>query len=195
MFEEFEKKEEVKVDKDESLVRKLAGIPLSILKTSFVKYGIAILVIALLMVYGIKTRPELIGLSKDSGEEQVDETQMLVEEVGKIIKLPEEVPTIATVSEIEKVREQKFFVNAENGDKVLIFTGAKKAILYRPSEKKVIEVGVVNVNEEIQTQQEVDEATGSGEIVLPTGTPTITPTIYIPTATITPAPLSPTPSQ
>jgi hypothetical protein len=161
-------------------------------KIPFVRYFVAFVLILLIVVFTIRTKPELIGLSRESGEEQVEETQQLVEEVGKIIELPEEVPTIATVTEIEKVREQKFFAKAENGDKVLIFTGAKKAILYRPSEKKIIEVGVVNVNEEIQTQQEVRESTGSAEIITPTKaptfTPTITPTIFVPTATVTPSP-------
>jgi hypothetical protein len=186
MYDDSEKSREIKIEKDESIIKRLAGVSLSLLKIPLVKYVIVLVMIVLLIIYGIKTKPELIGLSRDSGEEQVEETQMLVEEVGKIIELPEEVPTIATVTEIEKVREQKFFARAENGDKVLIFTSAKKAILYRPNEKKIIEVGVVNVDEEIQTQQEVEESTGSADIVTPTKVSTSTPTIYTPSPTTQP---------
>lgn len=74
------------------------------------------------------------------------------EEAGKIVALVEslmqlpknENPTIATVSNKEKLKDQPFFNNAQNGDKVLIYTKAKKAILYRPSINKIIEVSFLN---------------------------------------------------
>jgi len=70
-----------------------------------------------------------------------EESKMLVEKVGKVFELPTgEDPTIATVQDKEKLKEQNFFVNSENGDKVLVYINAKKAILYRPSTEKVIEV-------------------------------------------------------
>jgi uncharacterized protein YneF (UPF0154 family) len=69
-----------------------------------------------------------------------EETQVLVEKVGKLMELPNETPTIATVLDKSKLKDQPFFKNAENGDKVLVYIGAKKAILYRPSTDKIIEV-------------------------------------------------------
>ena len=69
----------------------------------------------------------------------------LKKEVSRIILLPDEEPQIAVVQDVDKLkREQSFFDNANNGDKVLIFSVAKKAVLYRPSERKIIEVGPVN---------------------------------------------------
>lgn len=74
------------------------------------------------------------------------ESQKLIDEIGTLIELPrDQNPTIATVSDITKLSEQPFFANAKNGDKVLIYTQAKKAILYRPSENKIIEVAPVNL--------------------------------------------------
>lgn len=64
----------------------------------------------------------------------------LYAKVNKILELPDETPTLATVAEKEKLQDQPFFERAENGDKVLIFPTAQKAVLYRPSTKKVIEV-------------------------------------------------------
>jgi hypothetical protein len=73
---------------------------------------------------------------------------------------------------LEKVKDQPFFKNAKNGDKVLIYTNAKKAILYRPGEKRIIEVGAVNIN----NQQQDPNATPSAEVVPTTSSiPVATP--------------------
>jgi type II secretory pathway pseudopilin PulG len=69
------------------------------------------------------------------------EAKQVVDEVGKLMVLPTtEQPTIATVSDVTKLADQPFFANAQNGDKVLIYTQAKKAILFRESIDKIIEV-------------------------------------------------------
>jgi hypothetical protein len=65
----------------------------------------------------------------------------LVLKVGKLIKLPNEKPEIATVSDISQLQSQSIFKNAQNGDKVLIFPKSKRAIVYRPSENIIVEVG------------------------------------------------------
>lgn len=73
------------------------------------------------------------------------ENQKVIAAVGKLIKLPNETPSVATVSDITKLRDQTLFHNAQNGDKVLIFDKAKRAIVYRPSENLIIEIGNVVV--------------------------------------------------
>ncbi len=79
-----------------------------------------------------------------SPEEVAAVVTSLVEEVGKLIVLPEgEEPTIATVSDPEKLKDQLFFANAKLGDKVLLYTEAKKAYLYDPVAKKLIEVAPI----------------------------------------------------
>lgn len=77
-----------------------------------------------------------------------EETKLLQEKVGKLLELPAgEEPTIATVTDADRLREQPFFANAQNGDRVLIFTNARKAVLYRPSLNKIIEVAPVNLGQ------------------------------------------------
>lgn len=85
-----------------------------------------------------------------------EEVTRLTNAVGQLIDIPKgETPTLATVSDASKLKSQAFFTKAENGDKVLIFTKAKRAILYRPSTDKIIEVAPVNLgnNETENTSQ------------------------------------------
>lgn len=93
-----------------------------------------------------QTQDDLKNLSANPQEVARLQTNQLVAEVGKIVQLPTgETPTVATVSDATKLKKQAFFAKAENGDKVLIFTQAKRAILYRPSTGKVIEIAPVNL--------------------------------------------------
>lgn len=83
---------------------------------------------------------------KNKPVEKSREAADLIKKVSVLITLPNEVPSVATVADKSKLADQSFFKNAENGDKVLIYTEAKKAYLYRPSANKIIEVGPININ-------------------------------------------------
>ena len=63
--------------------------------------------------------------------------------VKKLMLVPDEEPAIAIVKDLIPLRDQLFFKNAQVGDFVLMFTKAAKAILYRPSEDRVIEVAPI----------------------------------------------------
>jgi hypothetical protein len=69
-----------------------------------------------------------------------DEAKSITEKIRKFMDLPDEQPTLATVADREKLKDQMFFSSAQNGDKVLIFPKNQKAVLYRPSTDRVIEV-------------------------------------------------------
>lgn len=90
---------------------------------------------------------EVAELSQKQNLSAIDESKQLLEEVGQLIELPtDDEPTIATVSDASKVNDKPFFANAKNDDKVLLFTKSGKAILYRPSIKKIIEVSTLNLS-------------------------------------------------
>lgn len=82
------------------------------------------------------------------------DTDQLIQDVGQLIVLPQgEVPTVATVSDPSALKNQPFFANAEKGDKVLVYTTAGKAILYRPSSRKIIEVAPTSLGNQQSSQQ------------------------------------------
>jgi hypothetical protein len=65
----------------------------------------------------------------------------LVEEVSEAIIIPQdELPTVAKVADASQLANQPFFMNARTGDDILIFEKAEKAILWRPSVRRVVEV-------------------------------------------------------
>jgi hypothetical protein len=91
---------------------------------------------------------QLDQIKKNPNKVSQDETRALIDKVGKLIVLPSnEDPTIATVTDLSKLKEQVFFANAKEGDKVLIYTNAKKAILYNPTDNKIVEVAPVNIGD------------------------------------------------
>ena len=76
-----------------------------------------------------------------------EEVKSLVDKVSRLYLIPQgEEPTVATVSDPQILKEQSFFTLAEKGDKVLIFTRASKAVLYRPSIDKIIEIAPIKNN-------------------------------------------------
>lgn len=88
------------------------------------------------------------NLKQNPAAEAQEEVAKLVEQVSKLIVLPQgEQPTVATVTDVEKLADQPFFANAKNGHKVLIYTGAKKAILFDPLAQKIIEVAPINIGD------------------------------------------------
>lgn len=85
---------------------------------------------------------------KPPQDQSLEEAEQLKKEIGQYLELPaDEVPTVATVVDANKVKGQSFFTNTQNGDKVLLFAKSGKAILYRPSTKKIVEVAPINLNQ------------------------------------------------
>jgi hypothetical protein len=83
----------------------------------------------------LKSNPAISG---------AEDIQDLVKEVSKIMLLPDELPTVATVTDPAALTDQPFFTNAQVGYKVLVFPLAKKAVLYDPVNKRIIEIGPVS---------------------------------------------------
>lgn len=74
------------------------------------------------------------------------EIAVITQDLAKLIDLPDgETPTLATIEDASKFDNQQFFVDAQNGDKILIYTEAKKVILYRQSNNRIINIGSIAI--------------------------------------------------
>jgi len=145
------------------MLKKIAGLAHSLRKvllrpmTVLLVFLVILCVsLAFLFIQYRKTQDKLNQLSNTQSKEEV---QSLLKTVGKLVDLPsEEQPTVATVTDREKLQDQPFFNRSQNGDKVLIFTNAKRAVLYRPSINKIVDITSLNTTQEtVQTTKKVLE--------------------------------------
>lgn len=149
---------------DESLTAGLRTQPIAergARKWLWFTVGTSTIVITVLLGLYIKSLKDIAEISRKVEQQQSDptarvreENKTLLEKVGQLIVLPsDEQPTIATVEDTTKLQDQPFFAKAQIGDKVIIYNKAKKAILYRPEENKIIELAPLNIGNEPSTQQ------------------------------------------
>lgn len=110
----------------------------------FFKYLIGLLVLGAVVWAGVHFVPKLWQKNTRTAEAaSLLSPQEVLSEVRSIMELPtDEDPTIAAVTDLERLKNEPFFQNAQNGDRVIFFVKAKKAILYRPTSRKIIEVSV-----------------------------------------------------
>jgi hypothetical protein len=133
---------------------------------------LVLVALAVLMRQNLRLRNDLLVSQKKSqntpavkAEEIEQANKELVTAVGRLLVLPtDESPTIATVTDLAKLQDQPFFANALVGDRVLIYANAKKAILYRESENKVIELAPLNIGTQENPQKlNLEIRNGSGK--------------------------------
>ena len=118
---------------------------------------IVVVLLGLLMLFGWRpfggddTDPALADQAQN--EEEINE---ILAELSELLLLPsEEVPLVATVVDAESLRsEQPFYSNAEADDRLLIFAESQQAILYRPSDKKIINMGPVYFDQDAEEAPE-----------------------------------------
>jgi hypothetical protein len=109
------------------------------------KYVLAAVVLIFIAV-GVSAVYFYWRLSGNTQPNPSAEVKRVVAQVGRLMVLPQgEDPTLATVVDPDKLKSQPFFANAQKGDRVLIYTGAKKAILYNPTLNKIVEVAPITI--------------------------------------------------
>lgn len=82
-----------------------------------------------------------------NNEENQEKAREVVEQVKEIMDIDTSVePTVATIVDVQKLREQNPFYNkAENGDYLIVTP--TRAILYRESDNKILDVVPVQIEQ------------------------------------------------
>lgn len=93
---------------------------------------------------------------------QVEQAQVkeLIAKVGKLIILPiGEEPVVAFINDAEAlIKDQVFYKGAKNGDAVLVYQKASKAIVYSPDRNLIVNVGPIFLQDQ-QAQTPTKTAT------------------------------------
>lgn len=117
---------------------------------------VVILLIVLALGYWLYSSPywPLTKSGEMTKEQQekiyLKEVSELTTKISKHLLLPtDEVPEIRTIQDAKAATEaQSFFVGTQNGDKVLVYVQARKAIVYSPERDIIVNVGPVFVDDE-----------------------------------------------
>ncbi len=83
--------------------------------------------------------------SNDQSQPIQTDAKKIIESVSKLIRLPKgEDPAVASITDIDKLKDQPVFQNAKNGDKILLFANAHKVIIYDPKANIVDDVVTIS---------------------------------------------------
>lgn len=120
--------------------------------------------LSLLMIMGLLALVVVLDVKRRGAENQLAQLTMrldqvnggnnaknleaakeIVAAVGKLMEVPKDVePTVATIVDVESLRKQNdFYKQAENGDFLVVWP--TRAVLYRKSANKIIDVVPVNL--------------------------------------------------
>lgn len=105
-----------------------------------------------------KTAQELKKVKTQTASQspKEDEVKKIVAEVAKLARLPQnETPSIATITDVSKLKDQPFFKDAKNGDILLVFNNSGKAVLYDPKDKKIVDVTTLSTSPSFNQQFKV----------------------------------------
>lgn len=98
--------------------------------------------------------PEAITAAQVAEAEE--EKKRIMDDISKVMLLPEGDPVLFKVSNRDQMRaQQAFFKDTENDDVLLVFQQSGKAIIYRPSSKTIINVGPVNFDNNAATSTSI----------------------------------------
>ncbi|GEM_PF-758672 len=105
-----------------------------------------------------------------------DEEKKLITKVNTLVALPTgEEPTIAIVTDKEKLENRQMFAQVDNGDRLLFYTKGGIIIAYRPSLQKVIDI--IHIAQPGTSQAAVTAqpppASGKIRVILYNGTTTV----------------------
>lgn len=111
--------------------------------------GVILLILALLPAFYFYSKYQKAKKQLNTPTATADsEKQKVLTRLGQLMVLPVgEEPTVATISDKEKLKDQPFFAKAKNGDVLVIYTQARKAILFDPVADKIVDVVSISLGQ------------------------------------------------
>ena len=108
-----------------------------------------VLVASLVAIIGVGIAVYVATAGRNKG----DSLEAVMSNIGRHVVLPsDEMPALLTVTDPAKVNTQ-FLKQAQSGDKVLVYQKYKRAIIYRPSLDKIVDIGPVIIENPKVTNQ------------------------------------------
>ncbi len=120
---------------------------------------LAIVVILVLLALAGLFFSSSSDIAKD-GKISDKEAAALLTDIRILIQIPQEKPVMALITNADTlIKEQAFYQGVSNGDVLVIFPQTRKAVLYSPQHKKLINVGPINLGDASQSATPQDQTT------------------------------------
>lgn len=123
-------------------------------KIFFYFFCLVFLVVAFVAV---QSQYELRKLQNPENQQKLAEskTKTILDQLSKLIELPEGEAKIVVVSDVETLKAtQPFFIKAQNGDNLVVYEN--EAILFRQSENRIINIGPVTRTQNATTTPKIN---------------------------------------
>ncbi len=122
-----------------------------ILRKIFTRKSILYLLLLILAIGFLYYYSQYRKLSSTPDAIAKDKTVEIIKKISQLAIVPDDPNAVlASVTDVSKLKNEKFFANAQNGDYIVLFPSAMKAILYRPSINKIVEIGPLSSGQQPQ---------------------------------------------
>lgn len=124
-------------------------------KISFILF---ILVVALTVMY-VRQRKEVARLTDPVIQTEYAQKQVekVITELKKTVVVPddEQLQLLGVIKDADALKkDQPFYANVQNGDYVFLFAKSSRALIWRPTENKVVNFGVADTSKAQQNTQQ-----------------------------------------
>ena len=118
-------------------------------KIFFIVIALLIIAAVVYLVMQQSAAPTTESTATSGNQVTEAESKEIVAMVSKLLVVPAgEDPVVARVTDADAlISEQLFYKDIQNGDYLLIYPAAAKAIIYSPSRNKLVNVGPIQVPE------------------------------------------------
>ena len=115
---------------------------MNLFKKIFTKRNSIVILFVVLLIACIYFFVQYRKLSRTPDVIAKEKTAEVIKKISELAIVPNDPGAVlATVTDITKLKDQHFFANAQNGDQIVIFPSVMKAVLYRPSINRIVDIG------------------------------------------------------